>query len=142
MPKTKPKKKKEIPEIKDPTVHSASDPDPIEPEVDEPKVDEPEVEFPGQNQSWDLEPGVDRDLLKLRFCLRTGIEYWKAELVGKPLMKYISKAYVAYKLGIPINTDLIFKRIDSMEIDVINDIEVFESILIPAAERWLANKKK
>ena len=131
MPK---KKKKENPEVKEPTVISTpevpeKEPSNLEPipEIDQPETDEPEV---------------DRNLLKLGFCLRTGIEYWKAQLVGKPLMKHISQAYVAYSLGIPIKTDPIFQQIERINLDVIHDIEAFESILFPAAEQWLANKKK
>lgn len=149
MPKSKPKKKKETSEAKDPTSNSTPGMDsviePSDTSVPDTSVPTPspepevnELDAPRFRQG----ETIDRDLLKLRFCLRTGIEHWKAEIVGKPLMKHIARAYLAYKLGIPITTARLFKQIEDMDIDVIHDIEAFESMLCSAGDSWLANKKK
>lgn len=73
--------------------------------------------------------------------LRFGLEYWKMQTFGKVLFDSISRAYVAWNLESEIKTDNIFKKIEQLHLDVVKDIEMFESVLFPEIETFLARKK-
>lgn len=81
-------------------------------------------------------------VMNLSMGLRAGLEYWKMVIMGKPLFPAILQAYLTYKSGKPIKTDLIFKKIEKLKMDVLNDIEGYESILFSDLQSWLAIKKK
>lgn len=138
MPKSKPKKKKA--DIKESTTITSI---PISATTDMEETLEETKETISKTE--DDRKVIDEEALyvmNLSMGLRAGLEYWKMVMMGKPLFPTILQAYLTYKSGRPIKTDLIFKKIEKLKIDVLNDIEGYESILFSDLQYWLAIKKK
>lgn len=123
MPKSKPKKKKDEDEM-------------VMIEKPNPPTEAPVV----QEEEEEPEP-INPELLKTGTCLRIGLEHFKMQIIGARLLPFISRAYVAYKVGLPVNVEKIFSAIEKLDSNIIKDIETFESHLFPEIETFLASKK-
>jgi len=130
MPKQKPKTKK-------PDIGAEG--------LQEPGVGAEGLQEPGVGAEGLQEPGVgvgelDMGYNPMYIRLKYGIEYLKLQYFGRNLFKSLSRAYVAWSLDRTIVLDPVFKNIEKL--DLLKDIEKFESVLFPEIERFLASKKE
>jgi len=141
MPKSKPKKKAS--EKKD-SFTQESDKDLKEngKDLKENGKDFSESNLPSEEQLDENldDPELSTEEYHQTIGLRLGLEIWKMIKIGKPLISVLSKAFVAYNLKKPFNTDIIFEQIERMNIDAVN-MELFEESLFSKIDAFLAKRK-
>jgi hypothetical protein len=134
MPKQKPKQK---PKTKKPDIGAEG--------LQEPGVGAEDLQEPGVGAEGLQEPGagvgeLDMGYNPMYIRLKYGIEYLKLQYFGRGLFRNLSRAYKAWSLDQTIVLDPVFKNIEKL--DLLKDIEKFESVLFPEIERFLASKKE
>jgi len=134
MPKQKPKQK---PKTKKPDIGAEG--------LQEPDVGAEDLQELGVGAEGLQEPGVgvgelDMGYNPMYIRLKYGIEYLKLQYFGRGLFRNLSRAYKAWSLDQTIVLDPVFKNIEKL--DLLKDIEKFESVLFPEIERFLASKKE
>lgn len=134
MPKSKPKKQKPS-EKMEPSLLKGND--------EKMKEEEDSIESPVEDPPTlpIHEEMLTPEVFALSVGLRYGLEYWKLQTFGKALFPHIARAYVAWNLNIPFKTDIIFQQIERLDLDVLKDLETFESVLFPEIETYLAKKQ-
>jgi len=136
-PKPKPKPKTKEPDLGAEGLQEAG----VDAEgLQEAGVDAEDLQEPGVDAEDLQEPDLGAEGLQVYVRLKYGIEYLKLQYFGRSLFKNLSRAYIAWSLDQKIVLDPVFKNIEKL--DLLKDIEKFESVLFPEIERFLASKKE